>query len=65
MKERQDAKDFERFEAARGKAIWEQVLQSRREAEGNANWRPKNFMEGMAYQNEARKILGDQYSMAS
>jgi hypothetical protein len=64
MKEREDAEDYERFEAAHGEAIWEQVLQSRRKAEGSPNWRP-NFMEGMVLQNKVRKILRDQYSVAS
>lgn len=48
MKQQTNAEKFERFEAAHGKTVWDEVLKLRREAEGNPNWRP-NFMEGVAY----------------
>jgi hypothetical protein len=47
--------EFERFEAVHGKAVWEEVLRYRREAEGSPNWRP-NWMEGERYQGEVYKI---------
>jgi hypothetical protein len=39
-KAQEGAEAFHRFEAEHSRAVWEQVLQSRREAEGNPNWRP-------------------------
>jgi len=45
MKKQEELEEFDRFEAAYGKAVWEEVLKARREAEGNPNWRP-NWMEG-------------------
>jgi len=47
---------FRRFEAANGRAVWEQVLEARRQAEGNSNWRP-NWMEGIHYQNQVYAAL--------
>ena len=44
MKQQEALEDFGRFEAEHGKAVWEQVLKARREAEGNPNWRP-SWME--------------------
>jgi hypothetical protein len=32
--------EFERFEALHGKAVWQEVLKERREAEGNPDWQP-------------------------
>jgi hypothetical protein len=43
IKRQEDLEEFERFQAAYGKAVWEQVLKSRRGAEGNPNWRPGSF----------------------
>jgi hypothetical protein len=63
LKQAEDAAELERFEAKHGKTIWEQVLKSRREAEGNPNWRP-NWMEGLAYQSQVRKILREQFYAA-
>jgi hypothetical protein len=63
MKQQEDAQEFERFEAAHGKAIWEEILKARREAEGNPNWRP-SWVEGMGYQNKVRKILREQFYAA-
>jgi hypothetical protein len=59
MKKQQLLEEFGRFEIAHGKAVWAEVLKSRREVEGS-NWRPTNWMEGMAYQNRVRKILWQQ-----
>jgi hypothetical protein len=55
--------EFERFEAVHGKAVWQEVLKPRREAEGNPNWRP-SWMEGVHYQNEVSKILWEQFYAA-
>jgi hypothetical protein len=52
--------EFERFEAVYGKAVWEEVLKARREAEGNPNWRP-NWMVGMCLQSQLRKTLWEQF----
>ena len=60
MKRQEDLEEFERFEAVHGKAVWEEVLKERREAEGNPNWRP-TWMEGMRYQSEVYKILREQF----
>jgi hypothetical protein len=35
IKRQEDLEEFERFEAAFGKAVWDEVLKVRREAEGN------------------------------
>jgi hypothetical protein len=60
IKRQEDLEEFERFEAAYGKAVWEEVLKPRREAEGNPKWRP-NWMEGVHYQSEVSKILRGQF----
>jgi hypothetical protein len=60
MKRQEDLEEFERFAAANGRTLLEQVLKRRREAEGNLNWRP-NFMDAMSYQNQVREILWAQF----
>ena len=40
MKKQEELEEFERFEAVHGKAVWQEVLKERREAEGNPNWQP-------------------------
>jgi hypothetical protein len=55
--------EFERFQAAYGKAVWQEVLKARREAVGNPNWRP-NWMEGVRYQSEIYKILRQRFYAA-
>jgi hypothetical protein len=60
IKRREDLEEFERFEAAYGKAVWEEVLKARREAEGYPNWRP-NWMEGMCLQSQVHKALWEQF----
>jgi hypothetical protein len=56
MKEQEELEAFRRFEAANGRAVWDQMLQARRQAEGNLNWRP-NWMEGFHYQNQVHAAL--------
>jgi hypothetical protein len=63
MKKQEELEEFGRFEAAYGKAVWEEVLKSRREAEGNPNWRP-SWMDGVRYQSEANKILRQKFDAA-
>ena len=63
MKKQEELEEFERFEAVHGKAVWEEVLRYRREAEGNPNWRP-TWMEGLCIQNQVRKILWEQFYAA-
>jgi hypothetical protein len=46
IKRQEDLEKFSRFEATYGNAVWEEVLQARREAEGNPNWRP-SWTEGV------------------
>ena len=63
MKKQEELEEFERFEAVYGKAVWEEVLKDRREAEGNPNWRP-SWMEGVSYQSQVYKILREQFYAA-
>ena len=59
MKKQEELEEFSRFEEAHGKAVWDQVLKPRREAEANPNWRP-NWTDCVRYQNEVRKIFREQ-----
>jgi hypothetical protein len=63
MKKQEELEEFERFEAAYGKAVWQEVLKARREAEGNPNWRP-TWMEGVRYQTQMNKILWERFCAA-
>ena len=63
MKKQEELEEFERFEAAHAKAVWQEVLKPRREAEDNPNWRP-SWMEGVRYQSEVYKILRQQFYAA-
>jgi hypothetical protein len=63
MKEQEDLEEFERFAAGRRTAVLEEVLQPRREAEGNPNWRP-SWMEGISYQTQVNKMLREQFYAA-
>jgi hypothetical protein len=63
IKRQEELEEFERFQGAHGRAVWDQVLKPRREAEGNPNWRP-NWMEGVAYQTQVNKILWEQFYAA-
>ena len=56
MKEQEELEAFRQFEAANGGADWEQMLEARRQAEGNLSWRP-NWMEGFHYQNQVHAVL--------
>ena len=63
MKKQEELEEFERFEAVYGKAVQDEVLKPRREAEGNPNWRP-SWMEGISYQTQVNKILRAQFYAA-
>ena len=56
MKQQEELEAFQQFEAAYGPAVWAQVLEARRRAESEPNWRP-NWIEGVHYQNEVRTAL--------
>jgi hypothetical protein len=60
MKEQEELEALRRFEAADSRAVLEQILETRGQAEGNPNWRP-NWMEGMHYQNQVRAVLRAQF----
>jgi len=55
--------EFERFDAAYGKVVWDEVLKVRRETEGNPNWVP-SWIESVRYHNEVYKILREQFDAA-
>jgi hypothetical protein len=63
MKEREDNREFSEafgpFAAANRQAVWDQVLKTRRQIEGQ-NWRP-SWIEGMAYQAEVFRILRERF----
>jgi hypothetical protein len=59
MKRQGDLEEFERFEAANGRAVWEQLLKPRREA-GSTNW-PPSWMEGVSLQSRVRKTLCERF----
>ena len=63
IKRREDLEEFERFEAVYGKAVWEEVVKARREAEGNPNWRP-GWTQGVRYQTQVNKILWERFYAA-
>jgi hypothetical protein len=63
MKKQEELEEFDRFEAAYGKAVWNQLLNERREVEGNPDWWP-NTLEGMFYQSQVRKKLWEQFRSA-
>jgi hypothetical protein len=63
MKEQEELEAFRRFEAANRQAVWEQVLEARRQAEGSSSWRP-NWMEGLHYQNQVHAALRARFGAA-
>ena len=68
MKQREDSElrrtEFERFKAEHRDVVWEEVLKPRRAAEGNPNWFPRNWAEGVGYQSEVYKILRERFAAA-
>jgi hypothetical protein len=63
IKRQEELEEFERFEAVHAKAVWQELLKARREAEGDPNWRP-TWMEGLCIQNQVRRILWEQFYAA-
>ena len=63
MKKQEELEEFERFEAVHGKAVWQEVLKPRPEAEGDPNWRP-TWMEGISYKTQVNKILREKFYAA-
>jgi hypothetical protein len=61
MKEQDDSQKFSEsfgsFAAKHRQAVWDEILQPRREALGDLNWRPKYWSEGVGYQSEVDRIL--------
>ena len=68
MKEHEDGElrriEFEQFEAQYQKEVWDAVLRPRREAEGDPNWFPRNWSEGVQYQFDVHKILRERLAAA-
>jgi hypothetical protein len=68
MKEHEDGElrriEFEQFEAQYQKEVWDAVLRPRREAEGDPNWFPRNWSEGVQYQFDVHKILRERFAAA-
>jgi hypothetical protein len=68
MKQHEDSElrrtEFERFKAEHRDVVWEEVLKPRRAAEGNPNWFPRNWAEGVGYQSEVYKILRERFAAA-
>ncbi len=58
MKEQADREEFERFAAVNGRAVLDQVLNSRREAERD---RPPSWMEGLTIHNRVRGVLLERF----
>jgi hypothetical protein len=58
MKQQEVSKEFEQFNAARSKAVWQDVLKRHRNAEGNPNWKP-NSLEGMGNKRRSQNSLGE------
>jgi hypothetical protein len=60
MKLAEDEAEFNRFAASRRKAVWDQVLKTRRDLEGDPKWRP-SWIEGLAYECEVFRILRERF----
>jgi hypothetical protein len=60
MKDQEELEAFRRFEATHSRTVWEQLLEARRQSEGNPNWRP-SWTEGVRCQNEVGAILRAQW----
>jgi hypothetical protein len=56
MKKAEDEIEFNRFAASRRRAVWDQVLKTRRDLEDDPNWKP-SWSEGVGYQSEVARIL--------
>jgi hypothetical protein len=63
MKEVDDAEEFNRFAARHREAVWDEVLKPLRDANGDPNWRPHSFIEGVGLQAQVLKNLRDRFAM--
>ncbi len=63
MKRAEDEAEFNRFSASRRRAVWDQVLKTRRKLEDNPNWKP-SWSEGLAYQSEVNGILREAFRVS-
>jgi hypothetical protein len=61
MKTVDDAAEFEEFANAHRGAVWDEVLATKREARGEPNWRPSDWMQGMALQAQVSRILRQRF----
>jgi len=62
LKEGADAAAFSEFAAVHRLAVWDEVLAPVREARGEPNWRPRGFMEGLAFHSQVNKILRERFN---
>jgi hypothetical protein len=58
---RRCSEEFSQFEAIHREAVWAEVLQPRRKALGDQNWKPKYWSEGVGYQSEVYRILRERF----
>lgn len=63
MKRATDAVEFEAFAEVHSKGVWDEVLAPERSKRGQPDWRPKSFMEGLAYQNRVSRILHQRFAL--
>jgi hypothetical protein len=61
MKEADDAAAFEAFANSHRGAVWDEVLTTMREARGEPNWHPSDWMQGMAAQAEISSALRQRF----
>jgi hypothetical protein len=61
MKKQEELEEFERFETVHAKAVWEEVLKARREAEGNPDWRP-SWIEGVRTKRRFTRFSGNNFT---
>jgi hypothetical protein len=57
MKTVHDAAEFEAFADVHRGAVWAEVLATKRETRGEPNWRPSDWMQGMAVQAQVSSAL--------
>jgi hypothetical protein len=61
MKEAADTAEFEAFADANRGMVCDEVLATKRQARGEPNWRPSEWMEGLALQARVSKILHERF----
>jgi len=52
---------FRPFAAKHSKAVWDEVLEPRRGALGDLEWKPRCWSEGVGYQSEVYRILRQRF----